>query len=353
MALVGTRHQWKGAPMTEERRTATRALVLGESLIDIILDGETRTEVPGGSPMNLSIGLARQGIDVAFITSLGADRHADTIERRLVHEGVDVYTPRRAGRTCTATAMLDDRGTPSYDFDLTWMLDNTDTPAGVPDVVHFGSLGSALQPGADQVDELVAQYRGDALVTYDPNIRPRIDPDRDAARTRVDRHAALSDIVKASDEDLAYLHPELVADPADIADDVREAMIESTIARWLAAGTSLVVITRAEHGIDMATAQCKLHIPGHHPRVVDRIGGGDAFMAGLIAGLDVVGLFGATGRATLSTLAPHTLRRAGSWAQRTAEITVGRVGADPPTSVELLPRSEAQSYGDRAPAADH
>ena len=62
--------------MTEERRRATRALVLGESLIDIILDGETRTEVPGGSPMNLSIGLARQGIDVAFITSLGADRHA-------------------------------------------------------------------------------------------------------------------------------------------------------------------------------------------------------------------------------------------------------------------------------------
>ena len=243
--------------------------------------------------MNLAIGLARQGIDVAFITSLGADRYADTIERRLVHEGVDVYTPRRAGRTCTATATLDDRGTPSYDFDLTWMLDDTDTPAGVPDVVHFGSLGSALQPGADQVDELVAQYRGDALVTYDPNIRPRIDPDRDAARARVDRHAALSDIVKASDEDLAYVHPELVADPADIAHDVREAMIESTIARWLAAGTSLVVITRAEHGIDMATAQTRLHIPGHHPRVVDTIGGGDAFMAGLIAGLDVVGLFGA------------------------------------------------------------
>lgn len=339
--------------MTKDIRRATRALVLGESLIDIILDGETRTEVPGGSPMNLSIGLARQGIDVAFITSLGADRHADTIERRLVHEGVDVYTPRRAGRTCTATAILDNRGTPSYDFDLTWMLDHTDTPAGVPDVVHFGSLGSALQPGADQVDELVAQYRGDALVTYDPNIRPRIEPDRDAARARVDRHAALSDIVKASDEDLAYLHPELVADPADIAHDVREAMIESTIARWLAAGTSLVVITRAQHGIDMATAQSRLHIPGHHPAVVDTIGGGDAFMAGLIAGLDVVGLFRATGRDTLSTLAPHTLRRAGSWAQRTAEITVGRVGADPPTSVELLPRSEAQSYGDRAPAAGH
>ena len=327
--------------MTDERRRASRALVLGESLIDIIVDGHTRTEVPGGSPMNLSIGLARQGIDVAFITSLGADRYAEIIEQRLVHEGVDVYTPRRAGRTCTATATLDDRETPSYDFDLTWMLDGTDTPAGEPDVVHFGSLGSALQPGADQVDELVAQYRGDALVTYDPNIRSRIDPDRDAARVRVDRHAALSDIVKASDEDLAYVHPELVADPTELADDVREAMIDAAIRRWLAAGSSLVVITRAEHGIDLATRQHRVHLPGRHPTVVDTIGGGDAFMAGLIAGLDVVGLFRAAGRDTLSTLAPHTLRRAGSWAQRTAEITVGRVGADPPTSVELLPRSQA------------
>lgn len=309
------------------RGEASRALVVGESLIDIIVDGDSRTEVPGGSPMNLSIGLARQGIDVALVTSLGLDRYADLIEERLVREGVDVYTPRRAGRTCTAVATLDAEGTPSYDFDLTWSLDHTDLPVGEPDLVHFGSLGSVLQPGADQVDEIVARYRATALVSYDPNIRPRLEPDPHAARDRVDRHAALSDIVKASDEDIAYLYPEA-------RNSAR--LLEQTADRWLDAGSSLVVITRAEHGMDLATPHHRLHIPSSRPRVVDTIGGGDAAMAGLIAGIDALGLLAAPRQGDLAAISATTLRVIGEWAQRTAEFTIGQVGAEPPTSLDLL-----------------
>lgn len=320
----------------QDSRRAARALVLGESLIDVIIDGDRRTERPGGSPMNLSIGLARQGVDVAFVTSLGADDHADTIERRLVTEGVDVYTPWRQGRTSVAIATLDTAGNPSYDFDLHWSLHETHLPVGEPDVVHFGSIATVLQPGADHVDDLVARFRTDALVTYDPNIRPRIDRDRAVARRRVDRHAALSDVVKASDEDLAYLHPEFAADPAHPTETETQAMIDASIERWLTSGCAMVVITRSQLGIDIATPHHRLHLDSNRPTIVDTIGGGDAYMAGLIAGIDAIGLLRGHLRDDLASVDAATLRGIGCWAQRTAEVTVGRVGAEPPTSLELL-----------------
>lgn len=330
-----------GGDMRERQRTndssrAARALVLGESLIDVIVDGDQRVEVPGGSPMNLSIGLARQGVDVAFVTSLGADAQAEIIERRLVGEGVDVYTPWREGRTSTAIATLDASGTPRYDFDLHWSLFDTHLPNGRPDVVHFGSIGTVLEPGAEHVDTLVAKFRSDALVTYDPNVRPRIDRDRGVARRRVDRHAALSDIVKASDEDLAYIHPEYAADYEHASEAATQAMIDASIDRWLRSGCSMVVITRAQLGIDIATPHHRLHLDSNRPAIVDTIGGGDAYMAGLIAGIDALGLLRGHLRDELASVDAHTLRGIGSWAQRTAEVTVGRVGAEPPTSLELL-----------------
>ena len=322
------------------RARRARALVIGESLIDVIIDDDTRTEAPGGSPMNVSIGLARQGIDVAFVTSLGADAHADALELRLVAEGVDVYTPPRMGSTSEAIATLDVRGSATYDFDLTWSLEYTALPVGTPDVVHFGSLGSVLEPGADHVDDLVARFRRDALVTFDPNIRPRLDPFRDDARARVDRHAALSDIIKASVEDLAYLHPEIVAHPDGVTEHEVERLIDAAVPRWIASGAVMVIITRADRGVDIATALHRAHIDSTPTVVADTIGAGDAFMAGLIAGIDAIGALGRAHRESLAAIDLSTLRGIGRWAQRTAEFTVTRVGAEPPTSLELLAAAE-------------
>lgn len=315
--------------MTPTPTRATRALVIGESLIDVLVtegpDGESVREMPGGSPMNTAIGLARQGVDVAFVTELGADQRADTIEQRLVAEGVDVYTAPRAGRTSTAEARIAANGAADYSFDLSWNLGEVPLPRGDADVVHFGSLGAALQPGSDTVDALVERYAAAATVTFDPNIRARVDRDPDAARQRVDRHAARSDIVKASDEDIAWLNP----------DEPLDAVID----RWLAGGTAIVVVTQAEAGIVIATADHRVRLSGRPVPVADTIGGGDAVTAGLIAALGTLGLLGAGHRDELRALDEATLHRVGAWAQRTAEITVTRAGAEPPTSLEMLERS--------------
>ena len=312
--------------MTGIGRRATRAVVIGESLIDVVItesaDGDVVREMPGGSPMNTAIGLARQGVDVAFITELGADQRAEVIEHRLVAEGVDVYTAPRAGRTSTAEARIAANGAADYFFDLSWNLGEVPLPLGTADVVHFGSLGTALEPGAATVDALVERFALEATVTFDPNIRASVDRDPDAGRARVDRHAYLSDIVKASDEDISYLNP--------------EETIDAVIDRWLAGGTAIVVVTHAEAGLVIATANHRVRLSGRVTAVADTIGGGDAVTAGLIAALGALDLLGATRREQLRTLDEATLRRIGAWAHRTAEVTVTRAGAEPPTSVEML-----------------
>ncbi len=315
-----------------------RALVIGESLIDVLIDGDHRTEKPGGSPMNVAIGLARQGVDVAFVTDLGRDHLADQIELRLVTEGVDVYSPLRHGRrTSVALATINADGNASYEFDLTFNLEHTDTPEnGLADFVHFGSISTVIQPGATHVDQLVDTFRRNALVSYDPNIRPLIDRDRDAARARVDQHAGLADIVRASVDDLAHIHPELLADPSRRTESSTERMIAAATERWLAAGAALVAITDAERGVHLATENHRTHMASNRPAVVDTVGAGDAFMAGLISGIDIVGLRRQAHRDELASIDIKTLRTIACWAQRTAEYTIGQVGAEPPTSVELL-----------------
>jgi len=307
--------------------TRTRALVIGESLIDIVHDDRAgdgseplMSEYPGGSPMNASIGLARQGIEVQFITEFGADRRGDLLEERLVREGVDLLIAPRAGTTSTAIAHLRADGSAEYSFDLDWSL-GCGMPAHRPvDVLHFGSLAAAMGACSNELESTVRAARSTATISYDPNIRPAHDTDPVAARARVERQARLADIIKASDEDLAYLYG---AEP------------HAAIARrWIAAGVALVVITRAADGALLMTADAVVDLPAYQVDVHDTIGAGDAMTAGLLAGLSIVGLLGADRRDDLRRIDERTLRAIGDWAQQSAALTIGRPGAEPPTSAE-------------------
>jgi fructokinase len=223
--------------------------------------------------------------------------------------------------TASAVARLDERGAASYEFDIAWDPDPIEPPT-TPSAVHTGSIAATLAPGADAVEALLNRLRATSIVTFDPNVRPSLTPDRDEVVDRVGRLVRLADVVKVSDEDLAWLYP------GELFDDIAE--------RWIEAGASMVVVTRGGQGSVARSRSGRLDMTIPPVDVVDTVGAGDAFMSGLIVALDRDGLLDVTARARLRDVEAETTRRLIDTAARSAAIVVGRAGADPPWRAELL-----------------
>ncbi|MCI2959497.1 carbohydrate kinase [Agromyces atrinae] len=293
-------------------------VVIGEALVDIVHRGDVSDESPGGSPANVALTLGRLGHGPRLVTRLGRDERGDAVRSWLGAAGVTVDAVD-APRTSSATARLDAHGAATYEFDIDWDLGGAEI--GEADVVHVGSIAALLDPGARDVAELVTSRRGAATITYDPNIRPSLVPDRDTARARVEGLVDLADVVKASDEDLAWLYPDV--DPVDAA------------RVWLARGPALVVVTRGSSGVVAVIRSGAIELPAVAADVVDTVGAGDTFMGALIDGVIAAGLAGAEQRTDLRNIAPDALVAILRFAARAAAITVSRPGADPPTRTEL------------------
>ncbi|RZI85266.1 MAG: carbohydrate kinase, partial [Microbacterium sp.] len=123
---------------------APRVLVIGEALIDIV-DG---TEIVGGSPANVALGLGRLGIDVELLTAIGSDDRGRRIADHLGESGVRVLPESLClEQTSTARASIRPDGSAAYDFDIEWTLPLSGADAH--DIVHVGSIACFLEPGAD------------------------------------------------------------------------------------------------------------------------------------------------------------------------------------------------------------
>lgn len=297
------------------------ALVMGEALVDVI----RRPDEPddprvGGSPFNVAVGLSRLEIPVDLYTRIGVDPHGEMLARHLVANGVGlVEGSLTSERTSTAVARIGPDGAATYDFDVTWSLSRV--PRRSPALVHTGSIGAVVEPGASVVSEALGALREDATVSYDPNVRPRFMAERGAACARVEELVALADVVKASDEDAAWLYPGVAVE--DVARD------------WLQRGPAVVVMTRGGTGAHAATADAAVDLPAPSAAVVDTIGAGDSFMAGLLAALADAALLGRSRETQLRALDVDTLSRLVEFAAACAAVTVSRPGADPPCRAEL------------------
>lgn len=297
-------------------------LVLGEALMDVVVAEGTTVAYPGGSPMNVSLGLARLGIPVTFGTALGNDEFGRAISAHLEDSGVHLLSSREEGRrTSSARITLDSLGAPEYLFDVDWSPDFAGAPDLNPVHVHTGSIGAFLLPGAAEVDAIVRAAAPTSTVSFDPNIRPQFLPTRAEAVAAVERQLPLCDLVKASDEDVAWLYP--------------GRSIEDVARSWRARGPALVVITRGSGGAFLLCAAGELSVPAHAVEVVDSIGAGDAFMSGLIAGLHLRGMTGPGGRLALAAIDLATARQVLDLAMVCGAITVARAGAQPPRREEL------------------
>lgn len=300
--------------------TASAAsLVVGEALVDIVhrADGSV-DEKPGGSPANVALALGRLGRSPRLITHLGADERGRLVRGWLEASGVSVGGAV-AARTSTAAAVLDASGAARYDFAIDWDVEIAgDVDA---DTLHVGSIATVLAPGADIVADLVDRLSGRALVTFDPNIRPSLIDEPGDVRSRVASLIGRADVVKASDEDLAWLHP--------------DEELEAVARRWAAEGPALVVVTAGAEGAFAVAGERLVRVEAGPVQVVDTVGAGDTFMGALIDGLLEEGAYGPGAREVLRALDDTRLTAVLRRSADAAAITVSRPGADPPTRAEL------------------
>ncbi|MFD5789210.1 carbohydrate kinase [Streptomyces sp. NPDC087866] len=296
-------------------------LVIGECVADIVrLPGAPDRFHPGGSPANVAHGLARLGHDATLLTQLGADDNGRLIRAHLTGAGVEVLDDDATDPTPSAVVTLDDEGRASYAFEITWSLG----PVALdrqPRHVHTGSIAAVTAPGAATVLAAVESLRTAATVSYDPNVRPALMGEHEAAVRRVERCVALSDVVKASDEDLGWLYPG--REPEDAAE------------RWLAAGPALVLVTRGGEGATALLPGGRVDIGALPVDVVDSVGAGDAFMSGTLHALAAHGLLGEAGRERLRAPDRDTVSDVLRHAAASAAVTVARAGANPPDESEL------------------
>jgi fructokinase len=308
--------------------------VIGEALVDLLPDGTgERRAKPGGSPFNVAVGLARLGNRTSLMARFADDRYGRLLRNAAAAEGIELSAaPRAAERASVAIASVDDAARATYDFDIEGAADWQWTAAELrrlsPDTeaLHFGSLASWTLPGsariADLVDELHA--RGGVLISYDPNVRPGVLGSRARGVELVEQRVRRAHVVKASRDDMEWLYPELAVD--DVA------------ARWGRLGAELVVVTDGADGASAYRgARAPLRRPGCPVKVIDTIGAGDAFTAGLLSGLVRRRLHRDQ---RLEAISDDALADIVDEAVLVAAITCEREGADPPRLDERLERRD-------------
>ncbi len=304
-------------------------LCCGEALIDMLPRETASGEAcfaphAGGAVFNTAIALGRLGAPAGFLTGLSTDLFGGVLEDALAASKVDAALSVRSDRPTTLAFVRLTDGHASYTFydenTAGRMLAPGDLPV-VPECVtacFFGGICLAVDPSGAAYQALMAQVAPGRAVMLDPNIRPGFIRDETAYRARIGAMIAMADIVKLSDEDLRWLEG-----PGEI-----EALARGILAQ----GPALVCITEGSKGVTGFTASGARRVGSEKVAVVDTVGAGDTFNAGLLAALHSAG---ALTKAGLRSLDDAALDAALAMGNRAAAVTVSRAGANPPWRHEL------------------
>jgi len=300
----------------------------GECLIDMVPSGYGQNlfeACPGGCPYNSAIAAARLGVPTWFLGKTSRDFLGDKLSAKLTASKVRTDLLIRSDRAVTLAFVERDReGNARYAFYSEGAADRSLLPQEIPDVLPegsvfllVGSISLVQEPAASTILGLIEREWERMLISFDPNVRPSLIASKDEYRRRFEWICRHSAIVKASDSDLEWLY----GCPSDAA-----------VPQVLALGPILVALTKGSDGAVLCMEGRSVEAPTMRVPVVDTIGAGDSFHAGLLAGL---GWLGVRNRQQLAGLAEDQLRAVLRLASAVAALDCTRRGAEPPTVQEL------------------
>lgn len=265
--------------------------LVGESLVDLVLEGEsplTFTGALGGSVLNTATVLARLGYPVRFFSEVGEDWLSAWSEAEMARRGLNPKLQRHPGPMPLALVRLDPEGNARYSFHRSFQapfLPEAGALRGVG-AFHFGSLFALEARTAEGVEALLQEALEEgALVSYDPNLRQN---PTEKERSLIAGYLTRTDLLKLSLEDAKLLFPE------NPIEGVKRLPIP------------LKVLTLGPEGAVAFHGEKEVRLPAEKVQVVDTVGAGDAFTAGLLALLLKWGY----GRENLKALSLKELKRA-------------------------------------------
>lgn len=270
---------------------APRVATLGEAMLRLSVgSGDRLEDAPiyevhvAGAESNVAYALARVGIPSLWASALPRNPLGRRVASSLAAGGVDVSAIHWVddGRLGTyfvefspaprPTHVIYDRRSSAVaeatvaDYDWDRILD-----AGA---LHTSGITPAISPQARAVTvhAVTEAHRRGLFVSYDVNYRRRLWPPDDAA-AMLRELAPMLDllVVRAGDAEIVF---GLEGDAAGIAVALRSQL-----------EIPLVVVTNGAHGVVAAGDGAVLHEPSIEVEIVDRIGAGDAFAAGLLWGI--------------------------------------------------------------------
>ena len=301
----------------------------GEALIDFLPrqdgnGGAAFAPFVGGSPFNVAIAVGRLGTPAGFFGGLSRDIFGETLRLALHDSHVDATLAHQSDRPTTLAFVNLAGGDARYAFfdegSAGRMLTENDLPA-LPRAVaalHFGSFSLAEEPCGSAFEALMQREHHDRVISLDVNVRPTLIKNRDGYLARIDRLVAMSDVVKLSTEDLAWLAP--------------GESFEAIARRWVAAGARLVVLTLGADGALAVSARESAEAPAVKVTVADTVGAGDTFTAASVVRLAQRELLT---KSAVASLSHNQIADMLAFAAKAAAITVSRPGADPPWLREL------------------
>lgn len=299
-------------------------LCAGESLIDMVPENGTFRPLVGGAVYNTTVALGRLGEDVAYLWPISRDHFGEMLLGPLGEAGVDCDLCPRTDRLTTLALVTLDEGEAVYSFydegSAGRMLSSDDIPR-LPErvsAIFAGGISLVPDPCGAAIETLIAQNHSKLPVFLDPNIRPFFIKDAAAFRARLGRIIPQADIVKLSGDDLKWLYPDLSATEA--------------ARKVLDMGPKIVLQTGGASGSHAHWAGETVVAPAIRTGVVDTIGAGDTFNAGVLTSLSRQGVLG---KSLLAGVTADQIKSALILGAQAAAITVSRAGANPPWQHEM------------------
>lgn len=323
-------------------------LAIGEVLVDFVSSSEAQASGwgfagnPGGAPANVAVGLARLGRKAGFLGAVSRDFFGQWLLDVLRGEGVDCDgLPRCDEPTTLAFVHLDDDGERRFSF---YREATSDTRLKIEDIsdellagtraIHVCSVSLSRSPAREATQWAVRRARELGLyVSFDVNLRERLWADLEEAKTLIRRLLLEADLVKLSEEELAFVSPDGTLESLIDWVVVNRATLDRPDRSELAGAdqAGLWIVTQGSGPVIYRWNGKKGEVDAFPTNAVDTTGAGDAFVAGLLSQLAANDFVFGDETALCDAI---------TYAHAAAALCVGRYGAIP----SLATHAEVEAF---------